>query len=191
LLELNHNLHVTLMDFAKSAIDIVKQHPAFRELTARTTEHAASSSSTTSSARIEAFHVCLVTGLLPTPADSQHLALCMFVLSAIAPENLQTAVNKLAKVLKPGGRLLVRDYAKYDEAQLRFSNTSKIQDNFYVRNDGTCSYFFDVPFLRSLCEIAGLKCIECHYINKRDVNRQQQKERNRIWIHGVFEKSEL
>ena len=33
---------------------------------------------------------------------------------------MQQAVGRLARCLKPGGQLLLRDYGRYDMAQLRF-----------------------------------------------------------------------
>ena len=63
--------------------------------------------------RIQAFVACIVKGPLPVEEGSQDLALCMFVLSAIAPDRQTEAFRNLAKVLRIGGKLLVRDYGKY------------------------------------------------------------------------------
>ena len=56
------------------------------------------------------------------------------------------AVANVARVLKPGtGRVLVRDYAEGDLAQLRLAGPTRNQrlsHNFYVRSDGTQAYYF-------------------------------------------------
>lgn len=56
------------------------------------------------------------------------------------------AVANVASVLNPGkGRVLVRDYAEGDLAQLRLAGPTRKQrlsHNFYVRSDGTQAYYF-------------------------------------------------
>lgn len=39
---------------------------------------------------------------------------------------------------------------RFDEAQLRFNKGSKLDDNFYVRQDGTCAYYFDKDELENM-----------------------------------------
>lgn len=47
--------------------------------------------------------------------------------------------------MKPGGILFIRDYGRYDMAELRLAGhkNAKIKENFYVRSDGTRAYYFE------------------------------------------------
>lgn len=96
LLDINQNLRVYAIDFARSAIDLLKQNMTVKILSGRLSPS-----------------VCdLVHDELPTAASSQHLALCMFVLSAIEPNSLVGVVKKLFDTLKPGGYVLLRDFGR-------------------------------------------------------------------------------
>ncbi len=72
------------------------------------------------------------------------------------------AVANVARVLKAGrGRVLVRDYAEGDLAQLRLSGPTRNQrlsHNFYVRSDGTQAYYFSkVSFPAAHCLLCCLQ----------------------------------
>jgi hypothetical protein len=100
------------------------------------------------------------------------------------------AVQKAVSVMRPGGRLFFRDYGRGDHAQLRFSEDGrhKLEDNFYVRAEGTRAYYFTVGEVQRLCECAGLRLVECSYIHRDQTNASEGKLWHRVWIHGIFEK---
>lgn len=68
----------------------------------------------------------------------------IFVLSAIVPEKHQEVITKIAKWMKPGSCFFFRDYGRYDFGQVNMSNKGnrKLKDNFYVKHDGVCVYYF-------------------------------------------------
>ena len=176
LLELNDSLRVSAMDFSANAIAIINKHPYIQEYPGRLYAN-----------------VCNVIRdeipALPENAKAD-LVLCMFVLSAISPEHQLGVLQKLADSLEPGGRLLFRDYGRYDEAMLRFKKGSKIEENLYVRNDGTMAYYFELEAFCDMCTQVGLQPVEgrCNYVQRQMQNRQQKKARYRVWIQGVFER---
>lgn len=177
LFELNECLDVYAIDCARSAIDILKKHSVHTRFASGQTHLHAS--------------VCdVINDPLPTFAGQCDIVLCLFVLSAMAPESMPGVMAKLFDTLRPGGRILIRDYGQYDEAQLRFKKNSKLGENFYVRQDSTCSYFFSLEFLEELCRNAGFQPVDgrVENITKTQENRAQQKSRHRVWVQAVYEK---
>lgn len=99
---------------------------------------------------------CLPPNVAPSSVD---FILMIFVLSALHPNEWRQAIANLytvsvlfrpslwlsiRQVLKPGGRILLRDYGRYDLAQLRFKEGRLLEDNFYIRGDKTRVYFFSL-----------------------------------------------
>lgn len=174
LLGANPSFSVYMFDFAPQAVELVKSSEPYDEK------------------RCHAFVWDFASGNsppepLPPPA---HFALVVFVLSAIPPVKQQTAVNALAKLLKPGGKLLFRDYATGDMAQKRFAKSSTIASNYFVRQDSTLSFFFDEDHLHQLMEGAGLTKIYVRRVHRTITNRKEKIEMERVFLQAEYFKSE-
>ncbi|KND05056.1 uncharacterized protein SPPG_00732 [Spizellomyces punctatus DAOM BR117] len=120
------NVFVYACDYSKVAVDVVKSNPEYNEN------------------KCHAF-VYDITSEQPPDLEpgSIDVCICIFVLSAIHPSSWETAVRNIWRILKPGGLLLFRDYGRYDLAQLRFKGGRMLEENFYIRGDGTRVFFFD------------------------------------------------
>lgn len=118
--------------------------------------------------------------------SSLDLITMIFVLSAIHPENFDRVVQNLRSLLRPGGLLLFRDYGRYDMAQIRFKQGSKIADNFYVRQDDTRSYFFTIEEVGELFERNGFDVQSNVYVNRRTINHKEKLNVPRTFLQGKF-----
>ncbi|RYC54239.1 hypothetical protein CHU98_g11974 [Xylaria longipes] len=71
------------------------------------------------------------------------VVLMVFIFSALSPLQWEQAVKNIHRVLKPGGEVCFRDYGRGDLAQVRFKKGRYLEENFYIRGDGTRVYFFE------------------------------------------------
>ncbi|XP_044311512.1 tRNA N(3)-methylcytidine methyltransferase METTL6 isoform X1 [Varanus komodoensis] len=92
------------------------------------------------------------------------------------------------KVLKPGKCVLFRDYGLYDHAMLRFKSASKLGENFYVRQDGTRSYFFAADFLAELFLSEGYEQVVNEYVLRETVNKKEGLCVPRVFLQSKFQK---
>ncbi|TPX60266.1 hypothetical protein SpCBS45565_g07567 [Spizellomyces sp. 'palustris'] len=172
LLDINQELFIYACDLSTRAVDFVKADPKYAE------------------GRCKAFVCDITTSPLTDsiPGESLDLISALFVLSAVPPANMAASIENLKTVLKPGGIVLFRDYGLYDAAQLRFKPGSKMDENFYVRQDGTFSYFFSTERLEELFKVAGFEVLENQYVVKTVVNRKRDLSMERVFVQARFRK---
>ncbi|EDO45902.1 predicted protein [Nematostella vectensis] len=174
LLEEGYNFYFHACDFSPRAVNFVKESPFYDE------------------AKVNAFQCDLTKDdlLENIPACSVDIATLIFVLSAIHPDKMITALLNIFKVLKPGGLLLLRDYGLYDHAMLRFAPGHKLSEQFYVRQDGTRAFYFSQDDLEVLFKKAGFVVLMNKYVEKRTVNKKENIDVPRIFVQGKFMKPE-
>lgn len=173
LLEEDLNIYMYACDFSPRAVEFVKQNPLY------------------SPERCCAFQCDLTKDDLREniPENSVDVITLIFVLSAIHPDKMRQVLENINKVMKPGGVVLFRDYGLYDHAMLRFKAGNKLGDNFYVRQDGTRSYFFSKEFLAGLFESAGFQSIANDYVLRQTVNKKEGLCVPRVFLQSKFIKN--
>ncbi|XP_011190912.2 tRNA N(3)-methylcytidine methyltransferase METTL6 [Zeugodacus cucurbitae] len=160
-------------DFSPRAIEFLRSNPLYDEQ------------------RINAFQCDITTDQIHAhiPESSLDIVTMIFVLSAIHPNKFNTVVENIYRLLKPGGVVLFRDYGRYDMAQLRFKPGNKIAENFYMRQDGTRSYFFAEAELASLFTDADrFEVVENSYVHRRTLNIKEGIDVPRIFLQSKFRK---
>ncbi|KAF2077533.1 hypothetical protein CYY_001151 [Polysphondylium violaceum] len=190
LLELNSNLYFHSFDFSQHAVKLlaqaVEENEGYR-------------------GRCVSFVFNAIDGYdsMPVKAEpnSMDLVIIIFVLSAMDPKTIPSCVDMCHKVLKPGGKVLIRDYAIDDMAQNRFDSTNineidqqviasgsknKLGDNFHVRFDGTRAYYFSLEILESLFKEKGFKTEQNIYVERKVFNRKHNNLMERKFIQSKF-----
>jgi tRNAThr (cytosine32-N3)-methyltransferase len=134
--------------------------------------------------------------------ESVDIVLMIFIFSALSPSQWKMAVNNVYKVLKPGGEVLFRDYGRGDLAQVRFKKGRYLEENFYIRGDGTRVYFFEKDELINIwtgkalgtsedvheTDRPGFEIIDLGVDRRLLVNRAKQLKMYRCWMQGRFRK---
>ncbi|KAE8230271.1 hypothetical protein CF326_g4733 [Tilletia indica] len=212
LLEANKNPRLELFacDYSSEAVQVVKNEPSYSDPNkiGRCSASVWDLSATQTLPDSDEVVPKLPDGVEPHSID---IVVLIFVLSALRPDEWAAAANNVRAMLKPGGMILFRDYGRYDLPQLRFKKDRLLEDNFYVRGDGTRVYFF-LP--EQLVEIfnAGppppsdsvkpegdavkatleatheYETVQLAVDRRLLVNRREQKRMYRNWVQAKFKR---
>lgn len=173
-LEANENpmLKICGVDFSPRAVELVKNSPSFNPANA----HAA------------VWDLANPSHTLPDgiPPNSVDIVVMIFVFSALAPEQWKDAIENLKSIIKPGGSILFRDYGRYDLTQIRFKKGRLLDENFYIRGDGTRVYFFTEEELEEIfCQ--EFEKVKIATDRRLIVNRQRKLKMYRVWMQAQFD----
>ncbi|KAL8699533.1 MAG: hypothetical protein Q9201_005961 [Fulgogasparrea decipioides] len=130
----NAELFVYACDFSQKAVDLIRESEVYDQ----------------SPLQAEIWDVA--SAELPPSLDegSVDVVLMIFVFSALHPTQWKQAVSNMWRLLKPGGEVCFRDYGRGDLAQVRMKKGRWMEENFYIRGDGTRVYFFDQEELKDI-----------------------------------------
>lgn len=170
----NKDLRIIGADFAPKAVELVKNSQDFNPEYGHAT----------------VWDLADPEGKLPdgVKPHSVDIAVMIFVFSALAPEQWDQAMKNLSMIMKPGGKILFREYSYGDMAQIRFKKNRILDDNFYVRGDGTRVYFFSEEELREIFTKRGNFIENKIAIDRRLlVNRKRKLKMYRCWIQAIFD----
>lgn len=170
--QFNKNYFIYACDFSQRAIDFVQQNPLYNEDV------------------IHAFQCDITTDTIfqTIKPNSVDIISMIFVLSAIHPTKFETVLRTMFQLLKPGGTLLFRDYGLHDMAQIRFKPGNKIGDKFYMRQDGTRSYYFATDELDELVRNVGYEIVANEYVHRKTINIKENVDKDRIFVQSKFKR---
>ncbi|KAK8158822.1 S-adenosyl-L-methionine-dependent methyltransferase [Phyllosticta citrichinensis] len=182
----NPNFKIHACDFSKKAVEVIRSNEAYdngKTIQADVWDVAGEGEQS------------LPPGIEEGSVD---LVMMIFIFSALAPSQWAQAVRNIHRVLKPGGKVCFRDYGRGDLAQVRFKKGRYLEENFYVRGDGTRVYFFEKEELERIWgdytqeATADVPTFEIESIGvdrRMLVNRQRRLKMYRCWMQAVFRKA--
>ncbi|TKA27777.1 hypothetical protein B0A50_04878 [Salinomyces thailandicus] len=187
----NPGLRLHACDYSKKAIDVIRAQEAYK-----------SQEGADQVLKADVWDVAgeeLPPGLTPGSVD---IVLMIFIFSALSPDQWSQAMRNIFALLKPGGAVLFRDYGRGDLAQVRFKKGRYLDENFYVRGDGTRVYFFEEQELKDIWsgklpatsgdgeqeEVPGFEVVNLAVDRRMLVNRQRKLKMYRCWMQGRFRK---
>lgn len=183
----NPKLRLHACDFSKKAVEVMRAHESYNP-------------------EVMQADVWDVAGDELPPGlgeGSVDVAVMVFIFSALSPLQWKKAVENVYRVLKPGSEVCFRDYGRGDLAQVRFRKGRYLEENFYIRGDGTRVYFFDKDELADIwsgkhdrasadgeaSEGRARFEIEDLGVDRRLlVNRAKKLKMYRCWLQGRFRK---
>jgi len=182
----NPDLKIHACDFSKKAVEVIRGNEAY------------------GGKNIQADVWDAASDVLPPDMEpgSADIVIMIFIFSALSPSQWKQAVGNIYKVLKPGGEVLFRDYGRGDLAQVRFKKGRYLEENFYIRGDGTRVYFFEKDELVKIWtgkdedkpdEVSsptGFEVLNLGVDRRLLVNRAKQLKMYRCWMQGRFQKQE-
>ncbi|KAK6529905.1 hypothetical protein TWF281_009059 [Arthrobotrys megalospora] len=200
----NPNFHIHGADFSKTSVDLIRSNDLY---TQHHPKHVSAS----------VWDLGNADGVLPEGIEPESLdvVILIFVFSALHPNQWPHAVRNVNRCLKKGGKVLFRDYGRGDLAQVRFKKGRFLQENFYIRGDGTRVYFFDREELGNIFDPAfgrrdtgvsssedqkeekeeetpredtGMKAVLLGVDRRMLVNRARRIKMHRCWLQGLFVK---
>jgi tRNAThr (cytosine32-N3)-methyltransferase len=181
----NPDLKIHACDFSKKAVEVIRENEAYV-------------SNIIQADVWDAAGQDLPPGLEEGSVD---IVVMIFIFSALSPSQWKQAVHNIYRVLKPGGEVLFRDYGRGDLAQVRFKKGRYLEENFYIRGDGTRVYFFERDELvdiwtsrnpdgSDVADEVGFEIVDLGVDRRLLVNRAKQLKMYRCWMQGRFRKRE-
>ncbi|KAI0873630.1 methyltransferase [Hypoxylon argillaceum] len=123
----NSKLKLHACDFSKKAVEVMRSHAEYN----------------TELMQADVWDVASEELPPDVEENTVDVVLMIFIFSALSPLQWDRAVRNIYRVLKPGGEVCFRDYGRGDLAQVRFKKGRYLEENFYIRGDGTRVYFFE------------------------------------------------